>query len=186
MHQCDCKADALRHAAAQLVRIGREPVFRIANPDRGQHPRDARMCVSAGTPIVGPNMRHHEIANSHERVELALGVGEQRQDLVAANGAQRLFIAFGQILAAEKDLARALPHTVAEQPNDGANEDGFAATRKADYAENLAWHEIKADAVEDGKATMGLDGEPTDREYRAPRARCGGLALRRWRDAVIR
>src|ERR1700741_1480124 len=151
MHQCDSETDALCHAAAQLVRIGREPVLCVADPDRAQHPRGARMCRTAGTPIVGPNMRYHEIANSHQRIELALGVGEQRQDLVAANGAQCLFIDFGQILAAEKDLARALPHTVAEQPNDGANEDGFAATRKADYAENLAWHEIKADAVEDGK-----------------------------------
>src|SRR6202045_4991817 len=173
MHQCDSKADALRHAAAQLVRIGREPVLRVADPDRAQHPRCARMCLTARTPTVGPNMRHHEIANSHQRIELALGVGEQRQNLVAANGAQCLFIEFGQILAAEKDMARPPLQTVAEQPDDGANEDGFTGTREADYAENLAGHEIKANAVEDGKATRGLDGKSTDREYRVLCRWCG-------------
>jgi len=122
-------------------------------------------------------MRHHEIANSHQRIELALGVGEQRQDLVAANGAQCLFIEFGQILAAEKDMARPPLQTVAEQPNDGANEDGLTGTREADYAENLAGHEIKAHAVEDGRATRGLDSEPTDREYRVLCGRRGGFGL---------
>src|SRR3984957_18636877 len=207
MHQCDSEADALRHAATQLVRIGREPVLRVADPDRAQHPRGARMCLTTGTPMVGPNMRDHEIANSHQRIELAPGVGEQRQDLVAANGAQCLFIEFGQILAAEKDMARPPLQTVAKQPNDGANEDGLTGTREADYAENLAGHEIKAHAVEDGRATRGLDSEPTDREYRVlcgrcgtrgldsePTdreyrvlcGRCGGFGLRCRRDAVFR
>src|ERR1700692_1081661 len=186
MHQCDSKADALRHAAAQLVWIGREPMLRVADPDRAQHPRGAPMCLTAGTRMVGPNMRHHEIANPHQRIELALGVGEQRQDLVAANGAKCLFIEFGQILAAEKDMTRPLLQTAAEQPNDGANEDGLTGTREADYAENLAGHEIKAHAVEDRRATSGLDSQPTDREYRVRCGRCGGFGLRRGRDAVFR
>src|SRR6202140_135254 len=175
MHQCDSKTDALRHAAAQLVRIGREPVLRVADPDRAQHSRGARMCLTAGTPTGGPNMRHHEIANSHQRIELALGVGEQRQDFVAAYGAQCLFIEFGQILAAEKDMTRAPLQTVAKQPNDGANEDGLTGTREPDYAENFAGHEIKAHAVEDRRATRGLDSEPTDREYRVRCGRGGGF-----------
>src|ERR1700751_5448523 len=134
MHQCDSKADALRHAAAQLVRIGREPVLRVTASDRAQHPRGARMCLTTGTPIVRPNMRYHEIANSHQRIELALGVGEQRQDLVAANSTQCLFIDFGQILAAKKALTRPPLQTLAEQPDDGANKDGLTGTREADYA----------------------------------------------------
>src|ERR1700720_3511043 len=186
MHQGDSRAAALPHPAAQLVRIGREPVLRVADPDRAQHPRGARMCLTAGTPTVGPNMGHHEIANSHPRIELALGVGEKRQNLVAANGAKFLFIEFGQILAAEKDMARPPPQTVAEQPNDGANEDGLTGTREADYAENLAGHEIKAHAVEDGRAASDLDSEPTDREYCVLCGRCGGFGLRSRRDAVFR
>src|SRR5271156_4703205 len=125
MHQCDSKTDALRHAAAQLVRICREPVLGVADPDRAQHLRGARTCLTAETPIVRPNMRYHKIANSYQRIELALRVGEQRQDLVAANGAKRLFIEFGKILAAEKHVACPPLQTVAEQPDDGANEDGL-------------------------------------------------------------
>jgi hypothetical protein len=37
---------------------------------------------------------------------------------------------------------------VAEQPNDGANEDGLTGTWEADYAENLAGHEIKGYTVQ--------------------------------------
>src|ERR1700688_988996 len=130
------------------------------------------MRLTTRTPIVSPNMGHHEIANSHQRIELTLCVGEQRQDLVATNAAQCLFVEFGQILAAEKDVARPPLHTVAEQPEDGANEGGLTRTREADYAENFAGHEIKADAVEDRRATRGLDSEPTDREYRVQCGRC--------------
>src|SRR6202795_1735996 len=163
MHQCDSKADALRHAAAQLMRIGREPVLRVADPDRAQHPRGARMCLPAGTSIVSPNMRYHEIANSHQRIELTLGVGKQRQDLVTANGAQCLFIEFGQIPAAEKDVARPPLQTLAEQPDDCANKDGLTGTGEADYAENFAGHEIEAHAVKDGRTTRGIDSESTHR-----------------------
>src|ERR1700754_2265963 len=154
-------------------------MLRIADPDRAQHHRGARMCLTAGAPIVGSNMRYHKIADAPQRIELALGIGEQRQDLAAANGAQCLFIEVGQILAAKKDLARPPLQILAEQPKDGANENGLAGTGEADYAENFAGHEIKAHTVENRRAATGLDSEPTDRKYRALRGRCGGLRQRR-------
>src|ERR1700722_8045540 len=175
MHQCDSNTDALRHTAAQLVRISREPVLRVADPDHAQHPCGARTGLTVGTRMMSPNMRYHEIANSYQRIELAPGVREQRQDLGAANGAQCFFIKFGQILAAEIGMACTLLQTVAEQPNDGANEDRFAGTRETYHAENLARHQIEAHTVENVISTRHPDSESTNREYRVQCGRCGGF-----------
>jgi len=114
-------------------------------------------------------MRHHEIANSHQRIEAGSWRWGAEAGSRSANGAQRLFIEFGEILARKKDMARPPLQTVAEQPTMARTRMDLTGTREADYAENLAGHEIKAHPSRMGGRPEASIASPTDREYRVPR-----------------
>ena len=93
---------------------------------------------------------------------MSLSIGQKRGDLIAANAAQCPLIQFGQIQVAEQDMAGAPLQSLAEQPNDGANENGLARAGQADHAENFSGHEIKANPVEDRRRRWRSNDQPTD------------------------
>jgi hypothetical protein len=119
--------DALSLATGQLVRIGPEALFRIANAYLAQEFKRPR---PRGT-FAHPAMDLQDLANllldRMQRVKRGHWLLEDHGDLVATNLAQRLLVLGENVLAMKKDLARRMACSgIGQQLQHGQRGDGLA------------------------------------------------------------
>ena len=144
-------ADALLHAAAQLVRI--QVVDAAGNPTMSR----SRMRSLSAWPLllVRLNRVGDLLLDAHHWVERVHGALRNERQLAPAHRAQLLLghakdvVPVDQDLAAH-DLARRLDHL-----QDGHGHSRFAAARFADQAEDLAFANVEVDVVGRDDGALG-------------------------------
>ena len=142
-------ADALSHAAAELVRVALERLVAGRKADLGQRPERRLARLLPRHALVDADDVLDLVADLEHGVERGQRVLEHHGDLAAAE-VLHLLVALGQeVLAAVADLAAGdLGLGLLQQAEDGEPGDGLAAAGLAHEAEDLAVVHADVDAVQ--------------------------------------
>ena len=100
-----CDHDALALAAGKLVRIGAQPLFRVADADLVQEFERARPCRGIAHPPVQAQDFADLLLDRMQRIERGHRLLEDHGDVVAAHATEFLFACREKVPAAEEDLA---------------------------------------------------------------------------------
>ena len=152
---------ALRHAAADLVRVGVHPAFRIVQPEAAQHRDGVRVRLGAGGALVGADGGADLVADGVQRAEGAAGVLGDERHVPAPDGAALAFRQGEQVRAAQEHLT-GLDHAAGlHQAEDRQAERALAAARVAGEAHDGAGGDLQVQPADRG-APSERDGQSAD------------------------
>ena len=161
---------ALALAARELVRIGAEPAFRVADADEIEKLERAGAGLAVGQAAVQFQDLADLPLDGVERIERGHRLLEHHGDVVAAHLAHLVLVGGDQVLALEQDAAgRVMRGRVGQELEDREGGDGLAGAGFAHQRHRLARHDVEGDAVHrqhvasalaegDGKVLNGEEG----------------------------
>ena len=151
--------DALALAAGELVRIGAEPLLRVANADFGQQFEDALARPLAGRPLMDRQDLADLPLDRVQRIERRHRLLEDHGDAVAADPAQFLVGRGEQIMAVEQDLAAfgCSRRRIGQQLQHRERRHRLARAGFADQRDGLARADGKGHAIDRDGAVLALD-----------------------------
>ena len=130
-------ADALAHAARELVRVAIDPLLGVRDADAPQHVDRAAALLGAAR--VGAILDVDRLGRDREhRVERGHRVLKDHRDAIAAQAPQLALAELQDVAAVESDLAAADLGIVREQPHHGGDQRGLAAAALPDQPDDLA------------------------------------------------
>jgi hypothetical protein len=126
------------HAAAELVRIGGQPLLRAGDADQAQRVPGAGAGDAAADLLVRLHRLDHLGVDAQDRVERHHGVLEHHGDVAAAQAPHLAFVQPGDVAAAEQDLSGHDAARRVHQPQQREAGDRFAGAALAHQAHDLA------------------------------------------------
>ena len=161
---------ALALAAGELVRIGAEPAFRVADADEVEKLERAGARLAVGQAAMQLQDLADLPLDGVERVERGHRLLEHHGDVVAAHAAHLVLVGGDQVLALEQDAAgRVMRGRVGQELEDRERRDRLAGARLAHQRHRLARHDVERDAVDRQHVARALaegDGEVLHGEER--------------------
>ena len=172
----------LPHAAAELVRVGAEPLVGAGNADEAERVAGAAAGLGAADALVGLHGLDHLRVDAQDRVQRHHRVLEDHRDVAAAKPAHVLIGQPGNIAALEQDLAGHDPARRVDQAEQGEAGDGLARPALADQAHHLPALDGERHVVDgayDPGAGEEMGGEAADGEGRRAHRRSRGFSTSR-------
>ena len=160
--------DALALAARKLVRIGVEPLLRIADADLLEQGKRTGLGRAVGHALMQLQDFDDLVLDRVQRIERGHRLLEDHGDLVAAHLAQLLFAHGQQVGALEQDLAGGMAGAgVGQKLQHRQRRDRFAGAGFTDQRHGLALGDIEGDVVDRDRLAAALaegDAEVLDAE----------------------
>ena len=158
----------LRHAARELVRVGRHPPLGVVDADLAQHVDGALAGRRAAHVVVGAVDVADLAAHPQHRVQRTARVLHDDADILAAEPAERLLVLGQQVLAAEEHLSPRDTPRRAHDAHQRQRRGGLARPRVAHQPHDLALADRQREIRERADRPLGRavgDAQPLGAEH---------------------